>query len=295
MSGLALAGALALTGCRNVDLADTGTLDSAYEVPTGLDSGGPIDTDTGGVQAEYADLVLTSLGLGTSSSDGNDSFDSADSADTLIAQACATNEGEVSSPATDLQVSFGNNVSSNSIPYLAPGETACVENTYAPQAAGDYTLMAHVDASNAIDENNEDNNTMSTDVEILAVEELMPNLMIQEMSTSEVAMPGGMEPVTVTVVIRNDGDTAASASTLHVTQEKLNPEDSADTAQWASNWDVVIPALEAGKTYRYSFDVADGAPVEIGQFEWTATIDSKEEVEESNEDDNTAEAQVEVI
>jgi len=159
------------------------------------------------------------------------------------------------------------------IPALAPAGFFQVQRQVQFSAIGDYPVDATADVFDDVSETNEENNTTTDNIHVSA-----PDLVVTTL-THDPASPNSLDPITISAVVANQGDAPATTSTLEVDIE-------GDVHSFE------IPALGIGKDYQVDFQVG---PLDPGSYDVTATADAMDDVNESNEANNTAQDSITVL
>ncbi len=181
------------------------------------------------------------------------------------------NQGEAAAPSCVTQVSLDGAVSCASVatPAIGVGEWATVTCNLGTPSAGTHTITAAVDFGNEIDEEDEANNTLS---ETLWVQSTGgPDLVIAEVGPTTV-VPN--QPFQVNVVVRNDGNATAGATTTDY---------SIDSGLF--DLQLPTPSLAPGDTARLSGTISG---LSEGLHDVVAVADYDDVVNESNEFNNGA-------
>ena len=165
---------------------------------------------------------------------------------------------------------------------LLPGETATLSSSDAggqgwTAVAGDQTVTAIADNGNLIAESNEDDNTRAKSFVVG-----QPNLVIDSLSVSP-SNPQPGESVTFSAVVRNAGNVATPAGTIH----GMNFQIAGATAAYIGNSHTA--SLAPGQTATFSSSDAGGRnwTAVAGNQTVTAFVDNGNLIAESNENDNT--------
>ncbi|WP_353940493.1 CARDB domain-containing protein [Streptomyces sp. HUAS MG91] len=193
-------------------------------------------------------------------------------ADTIKVNTTVRNTGTAAAAATTVDVSVGGTVAGSvAVPALAAGASATVPVTIGKRAEGSYTVSALVDPTNAINEQDETNNSRTADTKLTVGQTPGPDLEVTGI-TSNPASPAVGANVTFSVKVHNRGTSAVPAGSvtrLTVGTATLNG---------------TTPALAAGA----SADVAlSGSWTAVsGGATLTATADATNTVAETNENNN---------
>ncbi|WP_209636223.1 discoidin domain-containing protein [Kibdelosporangium banguiense] len=198
-----------------------------------------------GVAAPNPDLTITSSSWTPASPVETDS---------ITASAVVRNAGVAAAGATDLNFYLGTTkVGTAQVGALAVGASATVSANIGAQTAGSYQLIAKVDETNRVLEQNEANNTLTS------------SLTVNPVSTSDlIASPVGWTPdnpspgnaVSFSVAIKNQGTVDSAGGAHNVTLQVVNADTGAVVANLSGAHNGVIAAG------------AMTAPVALGT--WTA-------------------------
>lgn len=160
-------------------------------------------------------------------------------------------------------------------------------------AENEYTLVSLIDSENAVVESDETDNALQGQ-SIITVADPFVNL---SLAINDAKLPASQElgsspRVTLPLIIRNEGNVAIASKTTVVVQIYARPDwaddDSYDLLV-AMVENVSVGGLKAGqsKGIKISFNLPNFE--ELGGYTLVAAVDGENQVEESNEDDNTAE------
>jgi hypothetical protein len=167
----------------------------------------------------------------------------------------------------------GNAVQTGQISGLNPNETTTVTLAWTPNATGSYTAAVVVDPDNAIDESNENNNSYNLTIEVSRIADLTVNVTLPKSGTV------GRE-VTFSVAVMNIGSAAAYnfSIAVYIDTDKIDEKR--------------IDFLDQGGQilFNYSF-----IPHEARTYTVTAIVDPENNVIESAENNNAANATIEII
>lgn len=226
---------------------------------------------TGSYISQSPDLTITSLTADSASYE---------TGAPMRFTAMVRNQGTAAAGASSISLS-GNGIPTQTKPLAALGVGASTTVTFtaaAPATAQTLTVTAFADCNDVIAESDEGNNARSVSVEI-AAPKLYPDLTVTELrpgQDSYEADSAGFARVRIT----NQG--AVSAGDFDVTL---------DTG--LETWSTRVLELDAGQTKVLYFGFTT-AP-EPQNMTLLATVDSEDEIEESNEANNTASATIEVV
>ena len=158
------------------------------------------------------------------------------------------------------------------IPALPAGENTDIKFSLPPDQVkgGPMEVKILVDSGSTVSESNEGNNELTKTVNVKG---LLPDLTIESISLNpESPKPG--ENITFTAIIKNNGPSNASSNELKYTVNGKNETYSGN---------ISVPALVAGETTQGTFS---WTPVNEGQIEIKAIVDSRRVISESNETNN---------
>jgi len=158
--------------------------------------------------------------------------------------------------------------SSHTVPGLNQGQTFQVQRALGTLQPGVHTVTAVADASGDLTESNEGNNERGLSLEVTPAPR--PDLVVSSLTHSP-AVPNSEDPVTVTAVVRNDGNASAGPSVLRIQLD----------GEYTSNHDV--PSLAPGESHVVQRSM--GA-LPAGFHSVVATADVNNGVVESNEANN---------
>lgn len=130
-------------------------------------------------------------------------------ADTITVTAVVRNIGAAAAGASTLRLRVGAADTDHGIPALASGATATVTRTVGPLAAATYALLGWADDDKALEESDETNNFWTGSFAVTALSDLI----IQSLTYTPAA-PTMATPITVTIVVKNQGGGPAAASTM---------------------------------------------------------------------------------
>jgi hypothetical protein len=185
--------------------------------------------------------------------------------DPVTLAATVRNAGSAASGATDVNFYLGTTrVGTAAVAGLAAGASATVSAGIGTRTAGTYQVVAKVDEANAVIEQDETNNTVTSPTA----------LVVRPVSSSDLVPvaawtpgnPAGGNPVTFTVALRNQGTVASAAGAHPITLTVLNDAGTAVANLSGS----VTGAIAAGAT---SAPVTVGSwPAVNGRFTVRATV-----------------------
>jgi hypothetical protein len=193
--------------------------------------------------------------------------------DAITVRATVQNVGPVAAGATTVNVSLGG-VAAGSAPVsgLAAGASTTVTVDVGRRAMGSYSVTSVVDPTNAIVEQNDDNNSLTASSQLVVAQAPGPDLLITNI-TSNPPNPAVGASVTFTVSVNNRGTAASGATTvtrLTVGGTTLNT----NTASVAAGATVNVPVTGSWTA------TSGGATI-------TASADATNVVTETNETNNS--------
>ncbi|GJF27434.1 glycosyl hydrolase [Kitasatospora sp. NE20-6] len=213
---------------------------------TGSSAGQVAEFQVVGVPAPNPDLLVTA----TTVSPANPV-----ETDALTLATTVRNQGTAASAATSVNLYLGSTkVGTAQVGALAAGASSTVNVSVPAQNAGSYQLVAKVDESNAVIEQDETNNTFTAAANLVVAQVASSDLVASPVSWSP-SNPAAGNAVNFTVAIKNQGTSAAASGSHGVT---LTVADATGA---------VVKTL----TGSYSGAIAPGAttsPVSLGS--WTA-------------------------
>ncbi|MGY1577542.1 discoidin domain-containing protein [Streptomyces sp. MN13] len=137
--------------------------------------------------------------------------------DDITVAATVRNSGAADAPASKVAVRLGGStVATASVPALDAGEQTTVSASLGTREAGSYQLSAVADEANAVIEQNETNNTLTSPDPLVVRPVPGPDLVAGAVTTSP-SSPAAGDDVTFKVALRNQGTTASSAGGHEVT------------------------------------------------------------------------------
>jgi len=197
--------------------------------------------------------------------------------DTVTITAIVKNIGDAEAGESDLVLVVDGTPTSYTVPALAPDETFQVEKDVNFPDPGSYPVEAMADAGFEVDEQDEENNTAEDTIEVTAAPR--PDLIVSSL-THDPANPTTWDIVTITAIVKNVGNLAATTSTL-----ELKVDDEASPTLFE------IPALDPNETFQVQRQETFADPE---TYEVTATADLYDDVDESDEANNVATDSIEV-
>jgi len=214
------------------------------------------------VEPPKPDLVVNSL---------NHTPSDPTTVDTITITAVVKNIGEASASTSTLEIDVEGDAATYKIPPLAPDETFEMERQLNLPVPNTYQVTATADLDDDIDESNENNN-ITTD-SITVVEPPKPDLIVSSL-THTPSDPTTLDTITITAIVKNIGEAQAGPSTL-----EINVEGDATPTTYS------VPALDPQETYQVQREI-NLSPADT--CEVAATADLNNDVEESDESNNTA-------
>lgn len=217
----------------------------------------------------YADLTVTALSSNASTYEAGN---------TITITAAITNQGLRSAGGFYVAMSsLDLTTQTKYVSSLAAGGTTNVSFTY---TAGQYTadktitVTATADSTGIITESNENNNTRSASFKILAHIPQLPDLIVSALSSNKAEYTAG-ETITITAAIRNQGLSATGGFYVTVS----SPDLPAQTTY--------VSSLAAGGTTNVAFTYTASQYTSNKTITVTATADSTNAIDETNEGNNT--------
>ncbi|MBN1900301.1 hypothetical protein JW926_03130 [Candidatus Sumerlaeota bacterium] len=191
--------------------------------------------------------------------------------DTITITATIKNDGLVPAGPSTAAIRVGDEVlpMTYPVPGLAPGETFQAQRQIT-LGEGLYLVESTADYFDDVDETNENNNNGYDAIDVLPIP--MPDLVVNSL-IHDPANPTTDDTITITAIVENIGGMPAGASTLSLTVD-------GDPTTFT------IPALNPGDTFQVQRDVNFPAP---GDYDVMAVADAGDDVEEDDENNNTAE------
>ncbi|GAB3889671.1 CARDB domain-containing protein [Kibdelosporangium lantanae] len=192
--------------------------------------------------------------------------------DRITVRATVNNIGTANAGASSANISVGGLVAGNvPVPAIAAGASTTVSLDVGTRPTGSYSVSAAADPTNAVVEQNDNNNSLTASTQLVVAQAPGPDLQVTGI-TSNPANPAVGAPVTFTVAVNNRGTTASGASVTRVTvgSTTLNTN---------------TPAVNAGQTLQVastgSWTATNGGAT------ITATADATNTVAETNENNNS--------
>lgn len=220
--------------------------------------------------SEENNRLVESLGVGPDLEALSLSVDDGDAqpGENVTALLLVKNNGTVQIPETNVTFAIDDEqITTTSLDSLTPNEEASVEITFSARISG--TIAATVDASEEIEEFNEDNNRASAQLELQS-DAPPPDLTVRGIEAAGDA--GDAEPVTFLADVANTGDGPSPQASLTF---RLDGEDLGDA--------VSVPSLAAGENVTVESPEwsSDG-----GDHELEVIVDEEGNIEESDETNN---------
>jgi len=182
-------------------------------------------------------------------------------------------DSEASTSTLALDVNHETSPTLFEIPALAPAGFFQVQRQVQFFATGDYPVEATADLFDDVSESYEDNNITTDNIHVSA-----PDLVVSIL-THAPPSPTNIETITITAKVANQGDGPATTSTL-----EIDIEGDIHTFK--------IPPLGPGDDHQIQFDIVLSVP---GSYQVDATADLDNDVNESDENNNTATDTINVI
>jgi hypothetical protein len=184
------------------------------------------------------------------------------------------NVGNWTSPITNITLYInGNAVQTAQISGLNPNESTTVTLAWTPNATGSYTATVVVDPDNVIDEVNENNNSYSLTVEVIRIADLTVSIGAPLVGVTD-------KEIAFNITIINAGSATAYNFNVLVYLDSAKIDEKR------------ITSLDPNRqiTFSYSF-----TPHEVRTYTLSAVVDSENNVVESREDNNVANATIKII
>jgi len=199
--------------------------------------------------------------------------------DTITIYAKVKNVGPDPATTTTLAIKVGDEASpmTYDVPPLGAAEEYTIEREVVLPDPGTYPIVATADYDDDVNESDENNNTMTEEVEVK--EPMLPDLVVDILEHAPVN-PRTIDNITITAVVKNIGHIPAGASTLEI---KIGDE--AIPATYP------IPELDVDSTFTVQRDIVIPDP---GTYEVLATADVNNDVIEWFETNNTKTDSIEV-
>ncbi|MEU6854950.1 CARDB domain-containing protein [Actinacidiphila alni] len=231
---------------------------------SGAPGGQVAEVQVVGVPAPNPDLTVTALSWSPTAPVESD---------TTTVSATVKNIGSAASPATTANISIGGVVAgSAAVGPLAAGASSTVQVAVGKRATGSYTVTAVVDPTDAVVEQNNDNNSYTAPDKLVVAQAPGPDLQVLDV-TSNPASPAVGAAVSFTVSVHNRGTTSSGATTV------------TRVAVGGTTLDTSTPAVAAGATT--TVHVTGTWTATSGGATIVATADVTGVVAETNESNNT--------
>src|SRR3989338_4654113 len=159
---------------------------------------------------------------------------------------------------------------------LAAGATTTCVQTVSYAAGGSYKMWAQVDTKQQENETNENNNT---NYKYLTVQTPMPDLIVSGIATNPWSPLAGQN-ITVTATVKNQGTAASGAFSVDIYKHR----DTAPSPGLTGDAYCTISGLAAGATTTCVQTVSYAAG---GSYKMWAQVDTKQQENETNENNNT--------
>jgi subtilase family serine protease len=200
--------------------------------------------------------------------------------DTITFQAVVYNDGNAVAGASilTLQVGGESDPATFDIPALSPAESYTVQRQEVLDVAQSYQITATADATGLVSESNENNNVTTDNVTVEAGES-GPDLIVSSFTYSPQS-PTVEDTIVFTAVVSNTGNQTAGTSLVEI---RIGGESTGEM--------VTVPSLAAGATYSAQRELI----VDVGDSAMLAIADVAQDVDESNEANNTSSSTVTVI
>jgi subtilase family serine protease len=195
--------------------------------------------------------------------------------DPITITAIVQNTGNADSTTSTLSIEVTDDTTPTtySIPILTPTQTFQVQRLLSPMSVASCHVTATADADNDNWESDENNNTTMDSFSITG-----PDLVVSSLNHLPVG-PTNIDTITITAIVENTGDAAATTSTLEI-----------DVAGSPVNY--TVPSLNPAETHQVQRQIILGTP---GSYLVTATADIDDDVTESNEGNNETPDTINVI
>ncbi len=226
---------------------------------------------TGNFIPPQPDLIVSALTPGQSSYTAGSG---------ISVTATVKNQGTASAGGFYVSLNSGGSQSSYVNGLAVDASTTVSFNLTAPATAQTLTLTATADSTNIVAESNETNNTRSTSVAIIVP--AYPDLTVVSVSPAVPSYNAG-ETVTVSSVIRNQGNAATGTFVV-----KFTPEGMSSQTQ-------TVTGLAAGDSQTLTWAFTAPRLTATASRSLTVQADSTNVVSESNENNNTGTGSVTII
>lgn len=217
----------------------------------------------------YADLTVTALST-------NKSIYNAD--ETVTVTATIRNQGLRSASGFYVALTSSDlGTQTRYVSSLAPGGSTNVTFSYtAGRYSSDKTISitATADSTGAVAESNESNNSRSASFRVLKYIPPLPDLTVTSLAGDKALYEAG-EAITITGTVKNSGYSPSAATTVRLTVQ--------DIGTFSAN----VSALNAGASRIVTFTCTAPTSLTPQTVTMTATVDPNNQVEESNEGNNS--------
>ena len=217
----------------------------------------------------YADLTVTALNTNKSTYNADE---------TVTVTATIRNQGLRSAGGFYVALTSSDlGTQTRFVSSLAVGGTTNVTFSY---TAGRYTsdktisITATADSTGMVAESNESNNSRSASFRVLKYIPPLPDLTVTSLAGDKTLYEAG-ETITITVTVKNSGYSTSSATTVRLTVQ--------DIGTFSAN----VSALDAGASRTVAFTCTAPTSLTPQTVIMTATVDPNNQVEESNEGNNS--------
>ena len=169
--------------------------------------------------------------------------------------------------------------------FIGMGEEKNVSFRWKATRAGIHIIKFSIDPYKHHTDNNRDNNIITTNLRVLSTEQLLPDLVLFMGHRPKQTIKG--QKVRFTARVRNVGRTASAPCDFNFyigpSTDQSNPK-----YNYNSRWQFTrrIPALKPGERNTYVTEDMECFFVYPAVYKYTARVDIRSEVEESNENNN---------
>jgi subtilase family serine protease len=185
--------------------------------------------------------------------------------DTITITAEVENVGDATATTSTLEIDVDGNALTYEIPMLAPAQTHQIQRQMVLNTPGTYPVTATADLYDDVTESDETNNTETDSITVTA-----PDLVVSSLTHSP-ANPLITNTITITSIVRNNGNATAGASTLEINVD-------------GNVTNHTIGALSPSQTQQVQRQIN---LTSTGVYAVTAAADVNAVVTESNESNNT--------
>lgn len=224
----------------------------------------------------YADLTVTALSTNKSTYNADE---------TVAVTATLKNQGLRS--AGGFYVALTSSDLGMQTRYVSSLTAGSVTNVTFSYTAGRYpsdktiSITATADSTGAVTESNESNNSRSASLRVLQYIPPLPDLTITSLVGNKALYQAG-ETITITGTVKNIGQSASPATTVRL------------TVQGIGTLSANIPALNAGVSQTITFTCTAPTSLTPQTVSMTAIVDPNNQVEESNEGNNSRSAAISI-